>query len=222
MQEFLTRVKTGFGGQEGKRSCPSIFGDKPIYLVLPPEMTCQGRSDYLNTGYPTAAVFFFIIKIKIHSNCEIEDFVETHLCKLCVILRVLKRHFGVVNLTLAQPMPWTVFAVSNSSVADGTKTNSLQAFSLLLHAIFLPVANIGCIRCLCARNRVTFYSSGRNDPWTSSDWPTPATIQRWPHFREVDPILATQPRKGIRLLYPATRKLLGCRPQRPNEPPRTI
>ena len=23
----------------------------------------------------------------IHSSCEIEDFVETHLCKLCVILR---------------------------------------------------------------------------------------------------------------------------------------
>ena len=26
-------------------------------------------------------------KIKIHSSCEIEYFVETHLCKLCVILR---------------------------------------------------------------------------------------------------------------------------------------
>ena len=29
----------------------------------------------------------YIIKIKIHSSCEIKDFVETHLCKLCVILR---------------------------------------------------------------------------------------------------------------------------------------
>ena len=28
-----------------------------------------------------------IIKMKIHSSCEIEYFVETHLCKLCVILR---------------------------------------------------------------------------------------------------------------------------------------
>ena len=29
----------------------------------------------------------YIIKIKIHSSCEIEYFVETHLCELCVILR---------------------------------------------------------------------------------------------------------------------------------------
>ena len=29
-----------------------------------------------------------IIKIKIHSSCKIEHFVETHLCKLCVILRL--------------------------------------------------------------------------------------------------------------------------------------
>ena len=27
------------------------------------------------------------IKVKMHSSCEIEYFVETHLCKLCVILR---------------------------------------------------------------------------------------------------------------------------------------
>ena len=31
-------------------------------------------------------VHVYIKKIKIHSSCEIEDFVDTHLCKLCVIL----------------------------------------------------------------------------------------------------------------------------------------
>ena len=35
-------------------------------------------------SYPTV---YIIIKIKIHSSCEIEYFVETHCCKLCVILR---------------------------------------------------------------------------------------------------------------------------------------
>ena len=27
--------------------------------------------------------FRYIIKIKLHFSCEIEDLVETHLCKLC-------------------------------------------------------------------------------------------------------------------------------------------
>ena len=40
-----------------------------------------------------------IIKIKIHSSCEIEDFVETHICKLCVILR--SRVLRVVRLPTA-------------------------------------------------------------------------------------------------------------------------
>ena len=43
---------------------------------------------------PRTYVLRIIIKIKIHSSsCEIEYFVETHLCKLCVILlrsRVLR------------------------------------------------------------------------------------------------------------------------------------
>ena len=32
-------------------------------------------------------VLQYITKLKLHSSCEIEDFVETHLCKLCVILK---------------------------------------------------------------------------------------------------------------------------------------
>ena len=39
-----------------------------------------GKKEYDRRG------FYFIVKIKIHSSCEIEDFVETQLCKLCVIL----------------------------------------------------------------------------------------------------------------------------------------
>ena len=31
----------------------------------------------------------YVIKTKIHSSCEIEYFVETHLCKLCVIYVLL-------------------------------------------------------------------------------------------------------------------------------------
>ena len=33
------------------------------------------------------AITELLYKMKIHTSCEIEDFVETHLCKLCVILR---------------------------------------------------------------------------------------------------------------------------------------
>ena len=34
-------------------------------------------------AFGVAMVYY---KMKIHSSCEIEYFVETHLCKLCVIL----------------------------------------------------------------------------------------------------------------------------------------
>ena len=39
-----------------------------------------GRSEQSNLWY-------HVYKNEIHSSCEIEDFAETHLCKLCVILR---------------------------------------------------------------------------------------------------------------------------------------
>ena len=40
-----------------------------------------------------------ITKIKIHSSrCGIEDFVETHLCKLCVILRSRVLYFGFMHV----------------------------------------------------------------------------------------------------------------------------
>ena len=42
--------------------------------------------------------FVFLQKMKIHSSCEIEDIVETHLCKLCVILRSRVLRVDVVVL----------------------------------------------------------------------------------------------------------------------------
>ena len=33
------------------------------------------------------AEIYILLKMKIHSSCEIEDFVKNHLCKLCVIVR---------------------------------------------------------------------------------------------------------------------------------------
>ena len=38
-------------------------------------------------GMKPEVLFRYIIKITLHSSFEIEDFVETHICKLCVILR---------------------------------------------------------------------------------------------------------------------------------------
>ena len=35
----------------------------------------------------TMRVNYLLQKMKLHSSCKIEDFVETHICKLCVILR---------------------------------------------------------------------------------------------------------------------------------------
>ena len=54
-----------------------------------------------------------------------------------------------------------------------------------------PVAKIAYTPCLCGQNRVPFYFSVHYAARTPSDWPTPATTRRWPHFRRVDPILAT-------------------------------
>ena len=55
-----------------------VTGQAPVTLEL-------RNTPRKNTNNPRW--YTHIIKIKIHSSCEIEDFVETHLCKLCVILR---------------------------------------------------------------------------------------------------------------------------------------
>ena len=52
---------------------------------------CVGLLEFLNRSfYPMTSLHpvSVLIKITLHStSCEIEDFVGTHLCKLCVILR---------------------------------------------------------------------------------------------------------------------------------------
>ena len=58
----------------------------------PPSLWSYTFDIVLNFLAPAKIILYFIIKVKVHSSCEIEDFVETYLCKLCGILqsRVLR------------------------------------------------------------------------------------------------------------------------------------
>ena len=83
-------------------------------------------------------------------------------------------------------------------------------FCFTWHVIMNSRATIGYTRYLGGPNRVPFYFRDRNNPRTPSEWPTSSTTRRWPHFRRVDPILATETPKGARLFYPTTPKWPGC------------
>ena len=77
----------------------AVEGNASVYQVKPvSRITGEGGAELLRTGGPNfdqegvgetgGREGIYIIKFKVHStSCEIEDFVETHLCKLCVILR---------------------------------------------------------------------------------------------------------------------------------------
>ena len=60
--------------------------------------------------------------MKIHSSCEFEDFVETHLCKLCVILR--SRAFIYMNCRLAASCCSGQLSVSEGSIAYVVKVTA--------------------------------------------------------------------------------------------------
>ena len=65
---------------------------------------------YIYSLYLRYYAYFIKLKPKIHSSCEIEYFVETHLCLLCVILRsrvlrVVCLHYGYRSAT---PLATTV------------------------------------------------------------------------------------------------------------------
>ena len=57
------------------------------------------------TKYDFYSILEIIIKIKIHSSCDIEDFledfVETHLCKLCAILRSRVLVVAVIGIDIS-------------------------------------------------------------------------------------------------------------------------
>ena len=100
-----------------------------------------------------------------------------------------------------------------------------------------PVVKIGYapVSLWCVIRSTLFlatYFSDRNCPGMPSNRPKPTTTRRWPHFRRVTPILATQPPKGNQLLYPTTINSYQVyplpengqtlRPPRPNGPAHAI
>ena len=64
-----------------------------------------------------------IIKIKIHSSCEIEDFVETHLCKLCVILRYIAEACSAAAAAAAAASTENAGRGNQRCVASATELN---------------------------------------------------------------------------------------------------
>ena len=94
----ITAIVVAFGCAYSE--CPSFFGGENDNVYTSPTHRMPTWDDRYETQYhmpngvksPSRSIVvvtshIYIKKIKIHSSCEIEDFVETHLCKLCVILR---------------------------------------------------------------------------------------------------------------------------------------
>ena len=79
----------------------------------------------LSTLY--TAVIGLLLKIKIHSSCEVEDFVETHLCELCVILRS-RVLLGVVSSLRTQvgDSPWNYSECSLYQGQQGDVNQSVR------------------------------------------------------------------------------------------------
>ena len=65
---------------EDRRRRPILFQDDTAFPA-------PGNGIIIIIIIILVSIVMIIIKIKIHSSFEIEDLVETHLCKLCVILR---------------------------------------------------------------------------------------------------------------------------------------
>ena len=63
-----------------------LFYVKTVFFIIVFE-GFSNRFQFVGFFPSRSYCLYYIIKIKIHSSCEIEYFVETHLRKLCVILR---------------------------------------------------------------------------------------------------------------------------------------
>ena len=74
-----------------KKTKKSVFVNFRLIIVYQPSKSGLGAQEYHTSEYDHAAPESYHVKkkevIKIHSSCGIEDFVETHICKLCTLLR---------------------------------------------------------------------------------------------------------------------------------------
>ena len=83
MSHILERKK------EGTKNNIVVVSIVSVEYNLFARVFCSTARKYSWTkgGTQNNIVVVRIIKIKMRLSCEIEDFVESHLCKLCVILR---------------------------------------------------------------------------------------------------------------------------------------
>ena len=79
--------------------------------------------------------YTYIIKNETHSSCEIEDFVETHLCKLCVILRSLVLRVVCPHYTYII----TIKIHSSCEIEDFVETHLCKVCVILQSRVLLGV-----------------------------------------------------------------------------------
>ena len=98
-----------------------------VLLLLLSSLFCYLRVCMLRvaSGFP---VLQYSIKIEIHFSCEIEDFVETHLCKLCVILRYI-----VCSFFLSSPPPDGPSSGTGSNLRVSHPTLGIQIVDYVGH-----------------------------------------------------------------------------------------
>ena len=113
-----------------KSSAIHAPGHEYMHILVVLVCTAFEQSTPVRIEYTRAVYANCIIKIKIHSSCEIEDFVETYLCKLCVILRS-RVLLGVWDIARRLPLE-----LQNSSVACHVQQ--------LLHVVVVSRASSCC------------------------------------------------------------------------------